>query len=175
MERALMKKIAGLLHGQKLGILATLGPSHPYQNIVAFAAARDLKSIVFATRRGTRKYRNLKRRKRVAIFFDDRVNRATDFQEATGVTALGVAGEARCEGRARPARLLRRRHPFLKDFLAAPDCAIFVIRVRTYIVVLHFQETIEVRVSGGDRKSKGKPSRDRLDGRRQDKKKRGFL
>jgi uncharacterized pyridoxamine 5'-phosphate oxidase family protein len=148
-DRALRKRISGLLDGQKLGILATLGPAYPYQNIVAFAVANDLKSIVFATRRATSKYRNLKRRKRVAIFFDDRVNRATDFQEATGVTALGVAGEARGEGRAQPARLLLRRHPFLKEFLAAPDCAVFVIRVRTYIVVLHFQETIEVRVSGG--------------------------
>jgi nitroimidazol reductase NimA-like FMN-containing flavoprotein (pyridoxamine 5'-phosphate oxidase superfamily) len=152
MDRALRKKISGLLQGQKLGILATLGPSYPYQNIVAFAVARDLKSIVFATRRATSKYRNLKRRKRVAIFFDDRVNRASDFQQATGVTALGTAGEARGEGRARPARLLRRRHPFLREFLDAPDCAIFVIRVRTYIVVLHFQETIEVRVGGGGRK-----------------------
>lgn len=149
MERALRKKISGLLAVQKLGILATLGPAYPYQNIVAFAVAGDLKSIVFATRRATSKYRNLKRRKRVAIFFDDRVNRASDFRDATGVTALGVAGEARGAGRARAARLLRRRHPFLKEFLAAPDCAIFVIRVRTYIVVLHFQETIEVRVGGG--------------------------
>lgn len=149
MDRALRKKISGLLDGQKLGILATLGPSYPYQNIVAFAAARDLKSIVFATRRATSKYRNLKRRKRVAIFFDDRVNRVADFQEATGVTALGIAGEARGEGRARTARLLRRRHPLLREFLAAPDCAIFVIRVRAYIVVWHFQEIIEVRVSGG--------------------------
>lgn len=151
MDCELRKKIAGLLDGQKLGILATLGSSYPYQNIVAFAVARDLKSIMFATRRATSKYRNLKRRKRVAIFFDDRVNRAKDFQEATGVTALGVAGEARGEARARPALLLRRRHPFLKEFLAAPDCAVFVIRVRTYIVVLNFQETIEVRVDGGSK------------------------
>jgi len=146
MERALRKKISGLLNGQKLGILATLGPSYPYQNIVAFAASGDLKSIWFATRRATSKYRNLKRRKRVAVFFDDRLNREADFHDATGITALGVAGETRGENRARAMKLLRRRHPYLKEFLAAPDSAVFAITVRSYVVVLHFQEVIEVRV-----------------------------
>ena len=146
MDRALHKKISGLLNGQKLGILATLGRAYPYQNIVAFAADKDLKNIVFATRRATSKYRNLKRRKRVAIFIDDRSNREADFQDATGLTALGSAGEKRGEGRAKAARLLLRRHPYLKEFLAAPDCAIFVISVRTYIVVLHFEQVVEVRV-----------------------------
>lgn len=146
MDRALRKKISGLLNGQKLGILATLGLDYPYQNIVAFAAGSDLKSICFATRRATSKYRNLKRRKRVAMFIDDRANHKADFHDATGLTALGIAGEKRGEGRAKAARLLLRRHPSLKEFLAAPDCAVFVIRVRAYIMVLHFQEVIEVRV-----------------------------
>jgi nitroimidazol reductase NimA-like FMN-containing flavoprotein (pyridoxamine 5'-phosphate oxidase superfamily) len=146
MDRVLRKKISGLLNGQKLGILATLGRDYPFQNIVAFAAGRDLKSICFATRRETSKYRNLKLRKRVAIFIDDRSNREADFQDATGITALGDAGETRGEIRAGSARLLLRRHPYLKEFLSAPDCAIFVIRVRTYILVMHFQQVVEVRV-----------------------------
>ena len=145
-NRALRKKIAGLLNGQKLGILATLGASYPYQSLVAFAAGGDLKSMVFATRRATSKYRNLKSRKRVAMFIDDRANSEADFQDATGITVLGTAGETRGESRSRAMELLLRRHPFLKEFLAAPDCAIFVIRVRTYIVVLHFQQVVEVRV-----------------------------
>ena len=146
MERALRKKIADLLGGQKLGILATQGQTHPYQNIVAFAAGRDLKNIWFATRRETSKYRNLKRRKQVSIFIDDRSNRAADFQEATGITALGLAGELCGQRRQRSMKLLRERHPHLKEFLEAPDCAFFEIRVRTYVVVLHFQEVIEAPV-----------------------------
>ena len=146
MDRALRKKIAGMLDGQKLGILATQGRSYPYQNIVAFAAGRDLKTIVFATRRGTSKYGHLTRCRRVAVFVDDRANREADFQDATGITALGAAGETRGKERARSARLLLRRHPFLKEFLAEPDCAVFVVRVRVYVVVLRFEKVIEVRV-----------------------------
>lgn len=146
MDRALRQRIAGLLNGQKLGILATQGRSHPYQSIVAFAVDPDLKTIVFATRRGTRKYGNLKERRQVALFFDDRANREADFREATGITALGTAREMRGNERARAARRLLRRHPFLKGFLAAPDCAVFAVRVRAYVVVLRFETVIEARV-----------------------------
>jgi nitroimidazol reductase NimA-like FMN-containing flavoprotein (pyridoxamine 5'-phosphate oxidase superfamily) len=146
MDRALRKRISGLLDGQKLGILATLGREYPYQNIVAFAAGRDLKTICFATRRNTSKYRNLKRRRRVAMFIDDRVNREADFRDATGLSALGEAEELRGEGRGRSLRSLRRKHPELKEFLSAPDCVLFAIRVRVFYLVMRFQEVIEVRI-----------------------------
>ena len=147
MTRSQRKTIAELLTGQKFGILATLGKMYPYQNIVAFAASGDLKNILFATRRSTSKYKNLKSRKRVAIFVDDRSNRETDFQQATGITALGAALELRGLGRDKFARLFLRKHPSLQEFLSASDCALFTIRVRAYYVVLHFQDVVEVRMT----------------------------
>jgi len=147
MTRSQRKTIKDLLTEQKLGILATLGPGYPYQNIVAIATSGDLKNIPFATRRSTSKYRNLKSRKRVAIFIDDRSNRETDFQQATGITALGSALELRGPDRERSAKLFLRKHPSLREFLSAPDCALFAIRVRSYHVVLHFQDFFEVRMN----------------------------
>jgi nitroimidazol reductase NimA-like FMN-containing flavoprotein (pyridoxamine 5'-phosphate oxidase superfamily) len=147
MTRSQRKTIADLLSAQKLGILATLGEAYPYQNIVAFEASGDLKNILFATRRSTGKYKNLKRRKRVAIFIDDRSNRETDFQQAAGMTAIGHALELRGRDRERSARLFLRKHPSLREFLSASDCALFAIRVRVYYVVLHFQDVFEVRMT----------------------------
>jgi nitroimidazol reductase NimA-like FMN-containing flavoprotein (pyridoxamine 5'-phosphate oxidase superfamily) len=147
MTRLQRKIIASLLSTQKLGILATLGQAYPYQNIVAFAAGGDLKNILFATRRSTSKYRNLKSRKRAAIFIDDRSNRESDFQRATGITAIGGARELRGRDREKSAQLFLRKHPSLRDFLSAADCALFAIRVRSYHVVLHFQDVFEVRIT----------------------------
>jgi hypothetical protein len=147
MTRSQRKIIADLLRAQKLGILATLGQAYPYQNIVAFAASGDLKNILFATRRPTSKYRNLKTRKRAAIFIDDRSNRETDFQRAAGMTAIGRALELRGRNRDKFAKLFLRKHPSLREFLSAPDCALFAIRVRSYYVVLHFQDVFEVRMT----------------------------
>jgi len=146
MTRSQRKIIADLLSAQKLGILATLGQAYPYQNIVAFAASGDLKNILFATRRSTSKYNNLKSRKRVAIFIDDRSNREADFQRATGITAIGSALELRGRVRDKFARLFLRKHPSLSEFLSASDCALFAIRVRSYYVVRHFQDVFEVRM-----------------------------
>jgi hypothetical protein len=146
MTRSQRKTITDLLTAQKLGILATLGEVYPYQNIVAFAASGDLKNILFATKRSTEKYRNLKSRKLAAIFIDDRSNRDTDFQQATGITALGGALELRGREREKSAQLFLRKHPSLREFLAAADCALFAIRVRAYSVVLHFQDVFEVRM-----------------------------
>jgi hypothetical protein len=146
MTRSQRKTVADLLAAQMLGILATLGPAYPYQNIVAFAASSDLKNILFATKRSTGKYRNLKSRNRVAIFIDDRSNRETDFQRATGITAVGAARELSGRNRERSAKLFLRKHPYLREFISAPDCALFAIRVRAYYVVLHFQDVFEVRM-----------------------------
>jgi nitroimidazol reductase NimA-like FMN-containing flavoprotein (pyridoxamine 5'-phosphate oxidase superfamily) len=146
MTRSLRKTIVDLLTVQKLGILATLGQAYPYQNIVAFAASGDLKNILFATKRSTEKYRNLKSRKLAAIFIDDRSNRDTDFQRTTGITAIGGARELRGRIREKSAKLFLRKHPSLRDFLSAPDCALFTIRVRAYYAVLHFQDVVEVRM-----------------------------
>ena len=146
MTRSQRKTIADLLTAQKLGILATLGQAYPYQNIVAFAASGDLKNILFATKRSTSKYKNLKNRKRVAIFIDDRSNRETDFQQATGITAIGGALELRGRVREKSAKLFLRKHPSLFEFLSASDCALFTIQVRSYYVVLHFQDVFEVRM-----------------------------
>ncbi|MCJ7603566.1 MAG: pyridoxamine 5'-phosphate oxidase family protein [Desulfobulbaceae bacterium] len=145
MTRLQRKTIADLLSAQKLGILATLGQAYPYQNIVAFAASGDLKKIFFATKRSTGKYKNLKRRKRVAIFIDDRSNRETDFQQATGISAIGGALELRGRNREKSAKLFLRKHPYLREFLSASDCALFTIQVRAYYVVLNFQDVVEVR------------------------------
>ena len=44
---------------QLLAVLATQGPQGPYGSLVAFAATMDLKYLLFATLRSTRKFKNL--------------------------------------------------------------------------------------------------------------------
>jgi len=140
------KKIAKLLAEQKLGILATLGKDYPYQSIVAFSGSRDMKHILFATKRATSKYKNLKEKAQVSIFIDNRSNQEADFLDAIGMTVLGDARELSEAARTKSMGLFIRKHPSLEEFLASPDCALFMIKVRVYYVVLNFQEVTEVRM-----------------------------
>ncbi len=141
------RKIAKLLTEQKLGILATLGECYPYQSIVAFAGSRDMKHILFATKRATSKYKNLKNRFQVSVFIDNRSNQESDFIDAIGMTALGDARELSGVTRKKFMGIFIRKHPSLEEFLVSPDCALFMIKVRAYYVVRHFQQVTEVRIS----------------------------
>ena len=145
--RDVRRKITELLAAQKFGILATLGrKGYPYQSIVAFTATGGMKYILFATFRSTSKYRNLQKSRQVSVFIDDRSNRESDLHAAAGMTALGDAAELSGDSYDRSRVLLIRKHPALKEFLLDPDCAVFRIKVRTYQVVLNFQEVTQIQM-----------------------------
>jgi len=135
--------VQGLFTSQGLAVLATQGAGGPHTSLVAFAATEDLRDLVFATERDTRKYANLAADPRVALLVDDRSHRETDLVEATAMTVTGRAREAQGEERERLASLLLRKHPTLKPFLAASGCALVAVAVEAYQVVTRFQSVVE--------------------------------
>lgn len=141
------KKSVKLLTEQKFGILATLGKDYPYQSIVAFLGLRNMKHILFATKRATSKYRNLKNKAQVSIFIDNRSNQEADLLEAIGMTALGDSRELNGAERKKFMGLFIQKHPSLEEFLASHDCALFMIKVSVYYVVVNFQEVNKVKPS----------------------------
>ena len=134
-----------LFASQRLAVLATQGGGQPHTSLIAFAASEDLRHLVFATERGTRKFANLAADPRVALLVDDRSHRAADLVEATAVTATGRAREAQDKERERLAGLLLHRHPALKSFIAGPGCALISVAVETYQVVTRFPSVAEFR------------------------------
>jgi len=76
-----------LFSAQKLAVLGTHQAGQPYGSLVAFAATPDLKSLLFATTRATRKFANLQADSRVSMVFDNRSNRVADFRKAVAATA----------------------------------------------------------------------------------------
>jgi len=82
-----------LFTDQLLAVLGTQSQSGPYGSLVAFYATDDLKHLLFATTRSTRKYDNLTRIPQVAMVIDNRSNKEGDFHEAIAVTAIGTVKE----------------------------------------------------------------------------------
>lgn len=128
-----------LLQQQLHAVLATADDAGPYASLVAFAASPDLRQLVFATGRATRKFHNLAATGTAALLIDNRANTLADVNEATAVTALGRAAEVAGEERDRLQRLLLDRHPGLAGFFQAPDTALVAITVERYLLVDHFQ------------------------------------
>ena len=136
--------IRELLEFQRLAVLSTQDHIQPYSNLVAFAATPDLKYLLFATTRATRKYANLLAHSRVSILIDNRTNEIADFAEAAAVTVLGRASEVHGDERSQNLKIYLNRHPYLEDFVTSPNCALFSVKVERYIMVTRFQDVREV-------------------------------
>jgi len=138
--------LADLLAGQPLAVLATNHQGHPYCSLVAFAASGDLRTIVFATSRNTRKFANLTHDPRVSILVDSRGNTDADLHEASAATGIGSVVELpETEYLALRAEYLSR-HPHLRDFLASPTCELVALRIDVYYLVTRFQHVMELHL-----------------------------
>ena len=135
-----------LFSSQRLAVLATQSKRQPYGNVVAFVAANDLKYLLFATTRGTRKYSNISEYPRVAMVIDNRSNQEADFHQAAAVTATGVVEEVEGPGKETLLKLYLSEHPYLKDFVSSPNCALLKMNVETYYVVREFQNVMKLHI-----------------------------
>lgn len=132
---------------QKLTALATQEPDHPYLSLMAHILTDDLKYLVVATKKGTRKYSNIIKNPGVAFLVDNRTNQKSDFQNTLAVTGIGTAEET--GGPEKEAFIDRflETHPELEAFIRLPECAIIKVKIDKYIIISQFQETEELEMS----------------------------
>jgi heme iron utilization protein len=133
-------QIRNLLASQRFAVLSTQEQAHPYLSMVAFTETSDLRSILFATRRDTRKYGNISSKSGVALLIDNRSNEVADIREAMAVTAIGTAFEVSESGREALDRVYLQKHPNMKEFLFSPSTALIRVDIESYILVSRFQE-----------------------------------
>ncbi len=123
-----------VLSTQRFCVLATQGQGQPYGSLVAFAESDDLKRLVFATHRDSRKFSNLITDPRVALVIDSRSNDDSDFRNALAITALGQAHEATSGERESLVGVYLAKHPSLVGFVGSPEVAICTVAVEDYVV-----------------------------------------
>lgn len=145
-ERSHMQTLREMLGEQLLGVLGTHHEGEPYTSLVGFAATDDLKHLLFATGRATRKHANLVDDARASMLIDTRTNRPADFTEAAAATAVGVVEEVVEAESEEFDRIFLTKHPHLEDFVRSPSCVRLRLRVSAYIVVTHFQHVIELHI-----------------------------
>jgi heme iron utilization protein len=146
-EAELRNDLKKLLSSQRLAVLATQEEIHPYLSLVAFAETDDLKVILFATTRSTRKYANMLSDSGVALLVDNRSNEVADVHDAVAVTIMGKATEVLPVERRFMEEIYLAKLPHMKDFLADPTTALVRVDVETYYMVSQFQnvEVLDLR------------------------------
>lgn len=135
----LLKDIKNLLKTQRFCVVATTFEGHPYTSLVSYANTDDLQTIFFATLRNTRKYKNIISDPRTSILVDSRQNSPNDLKEAVTVTALGKSKEVDSNKKKKIGTYLGR-HPYMREFISNPDCALIGVNVEKYIYVSKFQD-----------------------------------
>jgi nitroimidazol reductase NimA-like FMN-containing flavoprotein (pyridoxamine 5'-phosphate oxidase superfamily) len=133
-----------LFESQRLAVLATSGKGHPHTSLMAFAATDDLKTLIFATTRSTRKFANLTVDPRASALVDNRSNWEPDFQKAVAVTARGAISEVSSRDKKPLLKLYLSKHPHLEDFATSPSSALIQMKVNMYYIVTQFQNVIEL-------------------------------
>jgi heme iron utilization protein len=147
-ENDVSRQVRALLENQRLAVLSTRNAEQPYSNLICFVASGDLRHILFATTRSTRKYANLKSEARVSLLVDNRSGDPADTFRALAVTVLGVARELKEGTEAEEARAAyTARHPHLEEFVSSPSTALLRLDVERYILVRRFQDVTELRVA----------------------------
>jgi nitroimidazol reductase NimA-like FMN-containing flavoprotein (pyridoxamine 5'-phosphate oxidase superfamily) len=142
-------RLKNLLDSQPLGVLSVSRSSVPHATLVAFAATHDLREILFATSRATRKFEYLQQNPRAALLIDDRSNEVRDFRDASAATAHGLATEVDPDRLEELRELYLKKHPYLDDFVRAPSCALLSLAVATYDLVGNFQEVHVLHMEDG--------------------------
>ncbi len=146
--RRLTEQLHHLFFSQLLAVLSTQEEGQPYCSLVAFAATDDIRSLVFATNRATRKYANLVHEPRISLLIDNRSNDVSDFHNAVAVTATGRAIEIPEGEKVSFLKLYLNKHPNLKDFVMSPGCAMIRIQVERYYIVNRFQNVMIFTLEG---------------------------
>ena len=121
-----------LLNSQKLAVLATQSDDGPHESLVAFSCSDDARRLFLMTHRQTRKYRDIIGNPRIAMLIDNRSNRDSDFEQATAITAKGVAKELNGDARDKWLATYLKKHPQLTDFARLPEVALIKIEVTDY-------------------------------------------
>jgi heme iron utilization protein len=148
MENDVTIQLRVLLENQRLAVLSTRSGDQPYSNLICFVASGDLRHILFATTRSTRKYANLLGESRVSLLVDNRSDDPADTFRALAVTILGVAREMEEGTEAEEARAAYvARHPHLEEFVSSPSTALLCLDVERFILVRRFQDVTELRVA----------------------------
>lgn len=145
-EKEMQGTINALLESQQLAVLSTQRNGQPYSSLMAFAYSADLKNIIVATGKSTRKHQNIVHDSRVSLLVDNRSNSEADFHAAMALTVVGKAELVENAEQSEYWQLYLGRHPYLSKFLSAPTTALFKIKVYHYLLVSRFQNVMEYRV-----------------------------
>ncbi len=134
------EEIRALLAGRKFAVLATQSDGQPHASLMAFTPVDDIKRLVFATYRKTRKYESMIKDGRAALLIGCGIEPFEQQRAGLIVTAHGNVSEALSNSRQSMLMSHIQRHPEFEEFFSSPECALIVMEISNYQLVTSTDE-----------------------------------
>jgi nitroimidazol reductase NimA-like FMN-containing flavoprotein (pyridoxamine 5'-phosphate oxidase superfamily) len=140
-EERNLKQMLAYFEDLRFAVLATSDEGRPYASLIAFAFAPDRQTVIFATPKATRKYRNMRSQPSVSILIDNRSGTPEDLSRAEAITLVGTARPIRAGARKEEYReVFREKHPRLAGFIDDPGTALMAMLIEQAVHVTRFQD-----------------------------------
>jgi heme iron utilization protein len=125
---------------EHFAVLATNDGGSPYTSLISFALTPDLKMAIFATPKGTRKYKNILHSAQIALLIDNRSKSKHKLLQTEAITITGTAKHVR-KGKKweELSKIFLKKHPDLEEFLHASTTALMAVQIIQCVHVSHFQ------------------------------------
>lgn len=134
------EEIRALLAGRKLAVLATQSDGQPHASLMAFTPVDDIKRLVFATYRKTRKYESMIKDGRAALLIGSGIEPFEQQRTGLIVTAHGNVSDAPSNSRQSMLKSHIQRHPEFEEYFSSQECALIVMEISSYQLVTSTDE-----------------------------------
>lgn len=132
----MLDSVKELLQDNALCVLCTAGEGIPHCSLMTYVLSEDLKTVYMVTFRDSRKYRNLLENSTVSLLIDNRQRLAFSSEEpVASITFEGIHKQLNPVEGERARLHFADRHVELNEILKNPDCVIFGIELKTFLLL----------------------------------------
>jgi nitroimidazol reductase NimA-like FMN-containing flavoprotein (pyridoxamine 5'-phosphate oxidase superfamily) len=144
----MIEVMKNLAREKEMCVLATVSRENPHCSLMAYTTNDECSEIYMATRRDTRKFKNLMENPSVSILIDTREERKGS-HETEAMTVSGVFDRLTDEReKERIRERLLERHPRLHIFLDHPDSELIRIRIHSFQLLQGFTDSHFAEITG---------------------------
>lgn len=132
----MLEKVKGILQENSLCVLCTAGGSHPHCSLMTYVLGDDLRMLYMVSVQKSRKYRNMLENSNVSVVVDNRQRLSFPSEDRIiSVTFEGIYQHLEQEERESACAHLVDAHVELNEILKSPDCVIFGIRLKSFLLL----------------------------------------
>jgi nitroimidazol reductase NimA-like FMN-containing flavoprotein (pyridoxamine 5'-phosphate oxidase superfamily) len=130
----MLEEMKALAREKNSCVLATIVDRKPYCSLMAYVTNTACTEIYMATHRNTQKFQNLAANPAVSLMIDTR-----DTSPRTSARALTVEGVFQkitdTDKKKKVHRKLLSVHPHLDELMAHPECEVFQINIKSFLLL----------------------------------------